>query len=125
MNERAFSIAYALPEVGSWFRIGDGKTFEVVAVDDKDRTVDIQHFDGTIEELELSDWFEEPIEATEPPEDWTGSVDVDAEDTENEYEADPGSGDKWGDPLQSLDRGEVGGYSELELSDFKDDGDRY
>jgi hypothetical protein len=52
-------------------------------------------------------------------------VDVDAEDTENEYEAEPGGGEKWGDPLQSLDRGEVGGYSELELSEFQDDGDRY
>ena len=41
------------------------------------------------------------------------------------HEAEPGAGDRWGDPLQSLDRGEVGGYSELELTEFKDDGDRY
>jgi hypothetical protein len=118
-------MANPAPVIGEWYRRTGGDSFEVVAIDPDDRTIEIQYFDGTIEELELSDWFEEPIEATEPPEDWTGSVDVDSEDTENEYEAEPGGSEKWGDPLQSLDRGEVGGYSELELSDFQDDGDRY
>ena len=42
-----------------------------------------------------------------------------------ELEAEPVGREQWGDPLQSLDRGEVSGYSEMELSDFKDDGDRY
>jgi hypothetical protein len=118
-------MANPAPVIGEWFRRTGGDSFEVVAIDTDDRTIEIQYFDGTIEELEFADWFDEPIEASEPPEDWTGSVDVDAEDTENEYEAEPGGNEKWGDPLQSLDRGEVGGYSELELSDLKDDGDRY
>ena len=65
------------------------------------------------------------IEASEPPEDWTGSVDVEPEDTENEYEAEPAGNGAWGDPLQSLDRGEVAGYSELELSETPDEADRY
>ena len=80
MNERAFPISFGLPEVGSWFRIGDGKTFEVVAVDDKDRTVDIQHFDGTIEELDVDGWREMAAEPVDAPEDWSGSMDVDTED---------------------------------------------
>jgi hypothetical protein len=113
------------PVIGQWYRHPGGESFEVVAIDRDDHTIELQYFDGTIEELERHEWHEEPIEAVEAPEDWTGSVDVDAEDTENEYEAEPTGNDKWGDPLQSLDRGEVGGYSELELSDFQDDGDRY
>jgi hypothetical protein len=113
------------PVIGSWFRRPGGDSFEVVAIDPDDRTIEIQYFDGTIEELELDEWLEDQIEATEPPEDWTGSVDVEPEDTENEYEAEPGGSGAWGDPLQSLDRGEVGGYSELEMSDLQDEADRY
>lgn len=113
------------PVIGEWYRRPGGDSFEVVAVDPDDRTIEIQYFDGTIEELELDEWRQDAIEATEPPEDWTGSVDVEPEDTENEYEAEPNGRDSWGDPLQSLDRGEVSGYSELELSEFQDDGDRY
>ena len=114
------------PVIGMWYeRPGGGGAFEVVAIDPDDRTIEIQYFDGTIEELELDEWLEDVIEASEPPEDWTGSVDVEPEDTENEYETEPNGGEKWGDPLQSLDRGEVSGYSELEMSELPDDGDRY
>jgi hypothetical protein len=111
--------------IGEWYRRPGGDSFEVVAIDRDDRTIEIQYFDGTIEEIELDDWFEETIESTEPPEDWTGSVDVEPEDTENEYEAEPAGRESWGDPLQSLDRGEVGGYSEVEISEPQDDADRY
>jgi hypothetical protein len=113
------------PVIGSWFRRPGGDSFEVVAIDPDDRTIEIQYFDGTIEELELDEWLEDQIEATEPPEDWTGSVDVEPEDTENEYEAEPGGNSQWHDPLGSLDRGEVGGYSEVELSESPDEAERY
>jgi hypothetical protein len=119
------TMANPAPVIGNWYRRTGGDSFEVVAIDPDDRTIEIQYFDGTIEELELDEWLEDEIEATEPPEDWTGSVDVEPEDTENEYEAEPNASEKWGDPLQSLDRGEVAGYSELEMADFQDDGDRY
>jgi hypothetical protein len=114
-------MANPAPVIGEWYRRTAGDSFEVVAIDRDD-----QYFDGTIAEIEFDEWLEEPIEATEPPEDWTGSVDVDAEDTENEYEAEPNGRESWGDPLQSLDRGEVGGYSEVELSEpQQDEADRY
>jgi hypothetical protein len=99
MTERAISIAFGLPEVGSWFRIGDGKTFEVVAVDDKDRTVDIQHFDGTIEELDVDGWREMAAEPIDAPEDWSGSMDVDAEDLPDDEEKHRG----FDDPLDFVD----------------------
>ena len=99
MNERAFSVTFGLPEVGSWFRIGDGKTFEVVAVDDKDRTVDIQHFDGTIEEVDVDGWREMAAEPIEAPEDWSGSMDVDSEDLPDDGERHQG----FDDPLDFVD----------------------
>ena len=54
------------------------------------------------------------IVAASPPEDWTGSVDVDPEDTENEFDLAPGNGNS---PFDAIDRGEADGYSELELPD--------
>jgi len=80
-------MANPAPVIGEWYRRVGGDSFEVVAIDPDDRTIEIQYFDGTIEELELDEWLEDVIQSTEPPEDWTGSVDVEPEDTENEYEA--------------------------------------
>jgi hypothetical protein len=103
------------PVIGEWYRRPGGESFEVVAIDNDDHTIEIQYYDGTVEELELQEWLEDNIESTEAPEDWTGSVDVEPEDTENEYEAEPGNSQPWADPLQFVDRGEAGGYSEMEL----------
>ena len=75
-----------------------------------------------VEEIELDEWLEAEIETTEAPEDWTGSLDVEPEDTENEYEAEPGNAKPWADPLQFVDRGEAGGYSEV---DAQDEAERY
>jgi hypothetical protein len=85
--------------------------FEVVAIDRDDATVEVQHFDGTLEEFELESWEEQEFEEAQAPEDWTGSVDVDTEDTEAEREVSSG-GTVWTDPLTSLDRSEASGYSE-------------
>ena len=74
------------PRIGDWYRLSGGELFEVVAVDEDDATIDIQYFDGTVEEMDREDWEaqwdEGTLEAAEPPEDWSGSVDVDAEDEE-------------------------------------------
>jgi hypothetical protein len=73
-----------LPAIGDWYSIRGGALFEVVAFDEADGTLEVQYYDGTIEEMELIDWEAQVtaggIEEAEPPEDWTGSVDVDPED---------------------------------------------
>ena len=110
-------MAKPAPVIGEWFRRAGGDSFEVVAIDRDDHTIEIQYFDGTVEEIELEEWRESEIETCEPPEDWTGSLDVEPEDTENEYEAEPGNTKPWSDPLQFIDRGEAGGYSEVDAQD--------
>lgn len=70
----------SFPEVGSWFRGSNGNTFEVVAVDEEDDTIEVQHFDGTLEEFDLESWKELEIETVDAPEDWSGSMDVDEQD---------------------------------------------
>jgi len=72
------------PGIGEWYRANGGALFEVVAIDDDDGTIELQYFDGTLEEMDVEDWeaqWEEgTIEAAEPPEDWSGSVDVDPDE---------------------------------------------
>ena len=89
------------PLIGNWYRQPKGEIFEVVAVDADDATVEIQYFDGTIEELDLENWEQMEIEDAEPPEDWSGSVDVDEEELD-ELQDKPE--EKFSDPLEYLDR---------------------
>ena len=85
-------MAAQQPTIGDWYRLRGGELFEVVAVDDDAGTIEIQYFDGTVEEMEREDWdaqWEEgALEAAEAPEDWTGSVDVEAVDEEGRGGAD-------------------------------------
>ena len=46
-------MAVVYPVIGKWFRRPNGNMFEVVAVDEDDHTIEIQHFDATIEEVDL------------------------------------------------------------------------
>lgn len=95
--------------VGEWYRRPNGSLFEVVAVDGDDGTIEVQHFDGTVEEFDVESWDEQEFEEAQPPEDWTGSVDVEPEDYESERDT---AVSAWSDPLTSLDRSEASGYSE-------------
>ena|ERR1700754_1909205 len=72
------------PIIGNWYRLQGSESFEVVAFDEDDGTIELQYFDGTVEEMDIEDWDAAKdggsLEEAEPPEDWTGSVDVDTED---------------------------------------------
>jgi hypothetical protein len=78
------------PEIGEWYRGATNALFEVVAIDDEDQTIEIQYFDGTVEEMDFDSWNEmlldDALEAADAPEDWSGSVDVDTEDLGREFE---------------------------------------
>ena len=47
----------------------------VLAFDEERGTVELQHFDGDLEEIDASAWFDMEIEPAEAPEDWTGPID--------------------------------------------------
>jgi hypothetical protein len=69
------------PVVEQWYRhLDKGQRFYVTAVDEEARTVEVQHFDGDVDELDLREWFALDLEPIEPPEDWTGPVDVEHDD---------------------------------------------
>ena len=50
------------PAVGNWYKHENGDLFEVVAIDAADATVEIQYFDGTIEEIDFDSWQELELE---------------------------------------------------------------
>jgi hypothetical protein len=68
------------PRIGDWYQDISGENFEVVAIDEDEATLEIQYFDGAVEEIDSDSWYEMEIEPIEPPEDWSGSLDIERED---------------------------------------------
>ena len=69
------------PELGLWYQLPDLQIFKIIAMDNDDETIEIQYFDGAIEEWESDNWYRTDIEAIEEPEDWSGPYDeIDNED---------------------------------------------
>jgi len=68
------------PRIGDWYKSINGDKFEIVAIDEDEGTLEIQHFDGAVEEIDLESWREMEIVPIEAPEDWSGSLDIERED---------------------------------------------
>ena len=68
------------PAIGKWFRRPNGALLEVVAVDEDGGTIEIQDFDGTIDEIELEAWRTQLLVEVAAPEDWSGPLDMDPDD---------------------------------------------
>lgn len=96
-------MAEISPTIGNWYRMENGETFEVVAMDRDDATVEIQYFDGTIEELDFDSWEQMEMEEAQPPEDWSGSVDVDDDELDDSSDSPE---EEFNDPLAYLERQE-------------------
>jgi len=48
--------------------------FQVVGRDENSRSIEIQSFDGELDEIDTETWATLPLERVEPPEDWTGPM---------------------------------------------------
>lgn len=68
------------PRIGDWYKNPVGDSFEIVAQDEEDDTLELQYYDGTVEELDMESWESMRPEPIEPPEDWSGSMDIARED---------------------------------------------
>jgi Family of unknown function (DUF6763) len=97
-------MAVVFPVIGHWYRRPNGTLFEVVAVDEADATVELQYFDGTIDEVDLEAWPGFLIERVRAPEDWSGAIDMDPEDFVFEDNGELPVG--WHDPLEILEKTE-------------------
>ena len=95
-------MAVQYPVIGQWFRRPNGTLFEVVAIDEEAMTVEIQQFDGTVDEFDIERWPDLLLTEVSAPEDWSGSVDMDPEDYVGQKEGDIPNG--FHDPLAFLDK---------------------
>ncbi|MCI0506316.1 MAG: hypothetical protein L0Z73_09440 [Gammaproteobacteria bacterium] len=87
------------PIVGNWYaHLDKGQRFTVTALNEEDATVELQHFDGDIEELSLNDWYDLDIELSDEPENWSGAMDI-AEIDDFGTEVTDTSRDDWSAPL--------------------------
>jgi hypothetical protein len=94
-------ISKAPPTVTQWYRhLDKGQDFQVTAIDDGEQTVELQHFDGDIEEVDLEDWYRLEVEPIEAPEDWTGPMD-DVERDDLGYTEVDMTVDDWNRPLHA------------------------
>ncbi len=60
-----------VPEIGNWYQnVRDEEVFEIVAINESDKTIDIQYADGRVDELDYTDWQSTPLVACAAPSDW-------------------------------------------------------
>jgi len=68
------------PRLGDWYKSINSDRFEIVALDEDAATMEVQYFDGAVEEIDFDTWNEMEIVPIEAPEDWSGSMDLEKED---------------------------------------------
>lgn len=72
-----------VPEIGQWYQRTDRpQPFQVVALDERAGTVEIEYFDGTVDEWPLSHWHGLDIEPTGAPPDASGALDDGSDEPE-------------------------------------------
>lgn len=88
--------------IGQWYARWDkGEIFQVIGHDDDSRTIEIQTFDGDLDEIDEETWAALPLAFAEQPEDWTGPVD-DVQRDDLGYSETEMTGADWAEPLRQL-----------------------
>lgn len=64
-----------IPAVGHWYQNPDLSKFEVIALGEDDGIIEIQYFDGYLDEVEFDVWPQMGLEAISAPENWTEAYD--------------------------------------------------
>jgi hypothetical protein len=88
------------PIIGNWYQhLDKGQCFQIVALDEKNATVELQHFDGDLEEVELEVWYTLDVEVCDEPENWSGPVDI-GELDDYGTEITETTQEQWDEPLE-------------------------
>ena len=104
-------MASFYPRIGSWYRDQDnGQRFEIVAIDEKQKTIEVQYYDGDISEFEIESWGSLNIHETETPEEAYAGFDgmVSYGD-----EVPLDSSFIYGNPLESIEPERFSGFDDL------------
>jgi len=72
-------MKHAIDTVGQWYLLEDTQErFQVIEGDELSGTIRIQWFDGNLDEIELETWRALSPVPVDPPDDWTGPLDLEA-----------------------------------------------
>ncbi|MDT8334646.1 MAG: DUF6763 family protein [Desulfurivibrionaceae bacterium] len=64
------------PRIDQWYwEPKSDRSFTVLDYDEDEGIIEIQYFDGELDELDIDEWREMALEEVEQPEDWTGLID--------------------------------------------------
>lgn len=93
------------PIVGNWYQhLDKGQAFQVVFVDEEADLVEIQHFDGDVEEMDFDAWYRLVIQPIEAPENWSGPLDVSEVDDLTGTEVSDTPPEDWVEPLKEIEK---------------------
>lgn len=91
------------PIIGQWYRNATlSDIFEIVAVDSDESLIEIQYFDGQIEELDLEYWHQYPSIEIAAPEDFSGAYEIPKEDL-LDYKDEVIHPEQWNSPLDNIE----------------------
>jgi hypothetical protein len=90
------------PIVSNWYQhLDKGQKFQIVAFNEGESVIEIQYFDGDIEEIDIDDWYLMDLEKIESPEDISGALDVSELDDLGSSITDTNP-DDWDTPVNEL-----------------------
>ena len=65
-----------IPRIDQWYLDPKSdRSFTVIDFDEEEGVIEIQYFDGEVDELDFEEWEEMSLEEVAQPEDWTGPMD--------------------------------------------------
>jgi hypothetical protein len=107
MNSQTSSHGHELPVVGTWYwDVEHSIQFEIVATDEGESlnlaSIEIQYFDGELEEIDSSTWFTMKVVSIAAPKDWSGPFEIDKDQFPELYE-DFHPYTPWINPIDNLD----------------------
>lgn len=105
-------MAKQIPVIGDWYQDAvEDLLFEVVAVDEKASTIEVQYEDGEVSEFDVDSWMQMILLPAQAPEDWRVSYEL---GDDNRFDPDAAFvPDNYTDPLSSIE-----GDSWLDTEDF-------
>lgn len=69
---------HEFPEIGTWYWDFECRErFEIVALDNGIKAIEIQYFSGEIAEVDEESWFAMRVVSIAPPKDWSGPFELD------------------------------------------------
>jgi Family of unknown function (DUF6763) len=109
------------PVAGQWYRhLDKGQLFVVTNFDEVRGLIEIQHYDGDLEEIDAETWPDLELELAEAPEDWTGPAD-DVETDDLGYTETEMADKDWPEPLEENPKSEKEEWEDLESEDEQDE----